>query len=58
MAAALKKRKADRKSGSVLIRVTDDERALLESAAKRESLGLSTWMRALAIKAAREILGK
>ena len=52
------KPKKSRKSATVQFRVTEAEKALLEEAAEVEKLEVSSWLRALALKSADEILGK
>lgn len=49
---APKKPASERKERSVLVRLTSDQKALLTAAAKEVGLGLSGWMRSIALKEA------
>ena len=48
----------DVKTFMLRVRMTDAEHALLEQAAKTQSLGVSSWARSELVKLARKILGK
>jgi uncharacterized protein (DUF1778 family) len=50
-----RKPKADRKEATILIRLTDEQKEKLTSAAKRAGLDLSGWMRSLALREAAEL---
>jgi uncharacterized protein (DUF1778 family) len=45
------------KTDSIEVRVTPDEKEIMRSAAKARGLSLSTWLRMVAIDAARETKG-
>ena len=47
-----RKAKAERREASILIRVTDEQKETLMTAAKKAGLDLSGWIRALALKEA------
>ena len=49
-----KKKAADRKSDTIKVRVTAEQRELFEAAAKRQGLDLSSWMRSIATIMANE----
>ena len=53
MAGSRRKPKIERKEEMIQLRVSSDEKAELEQAAKRDALKLATWLRQLALKAAR-----
>jgi hypothetical protein len=53
-----KKTAAEAKSYMLRIRMTEDERALLEAAAKSKSLETSTWARSELVALARKLLAK
>lgn len=48
-----RRKKVERKESMIQLRVSDDEKAELEAAAHRDALKLGTWLRQLALKAAR-----
>jgi uncharacterized protein (DUF1778 family) len=48
-----RKRASDRRESLVQIRVTADEKKLFESAASAKGMEVSTWLRMLAIEAAK-----
>ena len=50
-----KKAAADLRAIVLRVRVTAEERALLQAAADRERLDLSTWLRQFALKGAEEL---
>lgn len=45
-----------RRDDSIRFRVTSEERSLIEEAAEKERLDLSSWLRALALRRAEEVL--
>ena len=47
-----RKQKSDRKEATILIRLTDEQKSRLVNAAKKAGLGLSGWVRSLALKEA------
>ena len=49
-----RKPKADRKEATILIRLTDEQKEKLTSAAKKAGLDLSGWVRSLALREAAE----
>ena len=51
-------RKRTRKEESLRIRVTSDQKELIQAAAARAGLTVSSWMIALAIERARAVVGK
>jgi hypothetical protein len=52
-----KKPKSEAKTYMLRIRMTEEDRALLEEAAKAKSLETSTWARSELVSLARRILG-
>jgi hypothetical protein len=58
MAGRRKKTDSDAKSYMLRIRMTEEDRALLEDAAKAKSLETSTWARSELVTLAKKILGK
>jgi hypothetical protein len=58
MAGRPKKPEAEAKSYMLRVRMTREERALLEEAAKSKSLETSTWARSELVSLARKVLGK
>jgi uncharacterized protein (DUF1778 family) len=58
MAGRPKKAAPDSKTYMLRIRMTEDDRALIESAAKVKSLETSTWARSELVALARKIAGK
>jgi uncharacterized protein (DUF1778 family) len=58
MAGRQKKSESDTLSYMLRIRMSQDDRELLEQAAKYKSLQLSTWARSELVALARKILGK
>lgn len=58
MAGRHKKPKSDAKSYMLRIRMTEEDRALLEEAAKAKSLETSTWARSELVALARKLLGR
>jgi hypothetical protein len=58
MAGRQKKPEADAKTYMLRIRMTQEERRLLEEAAKSKSLETSTWARSELVALARRIIGK
>ena len=53
-----KKPKGESKGYMMRIRMTEEERALLEQAAKCKSLETSTWARSELVSLARKVVGK
>ena len=51
------KKPEDVKTFMLRVRMTEDEHALLEQAAKTLSLGVSPWVRSEMVKLARRVLG-
>ena len=47
-----RKPKAERKEAAVLIRLTDEQKAILAEAARRAGLDLSGWLRFIALREA------
>jgi hypothetical protein len=58
MAGRHKKTESETKSYMLRIRMTEEERALLEEAAKSRSLETSTWARSELMALARKLLGR
>jgi hypothetical protein len=58
MAGRHKKPEGEAKSYMLRIRMTEEDRALLEAAAKLKSLETSTWARSELVGLARKLLGK
>lgn len=50
----LSRHRRDMKSQNIEVRVTPDEKAAMRSAAEREGLSLSSWVRSVLLKAARQ----
>lgn len=50
-----RKPKKERKEATVIVRLTDDQKILLTDAARLVGLGLSGWMRSIAIREARKV---
>jgi uncharacterized protein (DUF1778 family) len=50
-----RKPKAERKEATILIRLTEEQKATLSAAAERAGLDLSSWMRFVGLKAAENI---
>lgn len=51
-----RKVKADRKEKSILVRVTDEQKAILATVAQKEGLGASAWLRRLGLQEASKLL--
>lgn len=47
-----RKSKAERKEATILIRLTDEQKAILHEAAERAGLDLSSWMRSVGLREA------
>ena len=47
-----RKPKADRKEATILIRLTDEQKATLAAAAKKAGLDLSGWLRSVGLREA------
>ena len=47
-----RKPKSDRKEATILIRLTDEQKATLTAASKKAGLDLSSWIRSLALREA------
>jgi uncharacterized protein (DUF1778 family) len=58
MAGRPKKAKADSKSYMLRIRMTEEDRELIDAAAKAKSLETSTWARSELVMLAKKALGK
>lgn len=58
MAGRLKKPESQAKTYMLRIRMTEDERTLLEQAAKAKSLETSTWARSELVALAKKLLRK
>lgn len=58
MAGRHKKPDGEAKSYMLRIRMTEDDRALLEQAAKSRTLDTSTWARSELVSLAKKLLGK
>lgn len=58
MAGRKKKPEGEAKTYMLRIRMTQDERSLMEEAAKAKSLETSTWARSELVALARRILGR
>lgn len=58
MAGRKKKPATQAKSYTLRVRMTDQERLLLEAAAKSKSLDTSTWVRSEIVGLAKAMLGK
>lgn len=58
MAGRPKKPDADAKTYMLRIRMTEEDRKLLDEAAKLRSLETSTWARSELVSLARKVLGK
>jgi uncharacterized protein (DUF1778 family) len=50
-----RKAKSERKEAMIYIRVTTDQKQMLEDAASRLSLDVSSWVRSLSIREARRL---
>jgi uncharacterized protein (DUF1778 family) len=50
------KDEAERKMQSIHLRVTPEQKRLIEAAAEHEGLELSAWVRMVAVKAARRVM--
>lgn len=51
---ATKRRKKVRKDKSIQVRVTDEQKEILSTAAAREGLGLSTWLLTTGLRVAQD----
>ena len=58
MAGRFRKPKSEAKTYMLRVRMTQEERALLEEAARAKSLQLSSWVRSEMLALARKMLGK
>lgn len=53
-----RKPKSERKEATILIRLTDDQKAVLANAAREAGLDLSGWVRSLALRAAADLAAR
>lgn len=53
-----RKPKSDRKERYIMVRATDDHKALLISAAREVGLDLSNWVRTLALREAKKVISE
>jgi uncharacterized protein (DUF1778 family) len=58
MSGRPKKAKPDSKTYMLRIRMTEDDRALIDAAAKSKSLEASTWARSELVSLAKKMIGK
>ena len=52
------RRKEVRKEDQIRIRLTEEQKAILTEAATKAGLGVSSWLLALGLREARELIGK